>query len=94
MSRRHAQLHQKRWAAVRRFVLERDNWRCTDCGKAGRLEIDHISPMQKEPNQNPYDPHGLQALCRGCHFAKTARENESPETEGAKEWRALLQKMM
>ena len=44
------------------------------CGRAGRLECDHINPLEREPGQDPYDPNGLQTLCRTCHLAKTADE--------------------
>ena len=44
--RRHHSLNHRRWAAVRRFVLERDGWRCVHCGRAGRLECDHITPLE------------------------------------------------
>ena len=35
-----------RWGVVRRFILKRDGYRCRACGKAGRLEVDHIVPGQ------------------------------------------------
>ncbi len=86
MSRAHTRLHAGRWQAVRRAVFERDGWRCVACGRAGRLECDHITPFQREPGQDPYDPNGLQTLCRSCHLAKTARENSGPPIPGAAEW--------
>ena len=27
---------------MRRVVLERDGWRCRECGLPGRLEVDHV----------------------------------------------------
>ena len=38
----------RRWAMVRRLALDRDGWRCQNpgCGKAGRLEVDHVRPLQ------------------------------------------------
>ena len=60
------------------------------CGRAGRLECDHIEPMQREPGQDPYDPKGLQTLCRACHIAKTAHENRRPLTPAELAWRALV----
>ena len=94
MSQNHAQLHARRWAAVRRFVFERDGWRCVECGKAGRLECDHVTPMQREPGQDPFDPNGLQALCRTCHVEKTRRENRRPLTPAEAAWRALVAEML
>ena len=90
MSRHHLHLHARRWAAVRRAVFERDGYRCVMCGKAGRLECDHITPLQREPGQNPYDINGLQTLCRACHIAKTARENRRELTPAEAAWRALV----
>ena len=31
-----------RWAALRRFVLDRDGWRCQRCGRYGRMEVHHV----------------------------------------------------
>ena len=83
-----------RWPAVRRAVFKRDNFRCVECGKAGRLEVDHISPLQREPGQDPYDVNGCQTLCRGCHVEKTARENRRPLTSAELAWRALVAEML
>ena len=90
MSRHHNHLNAHRWAIVRRAVLKRDNYRCVDCGRAGRLECDHIRPLEREPNQDPYDPNGLQALCRACHIEKTRRENRRPLTPAELAWRELV----
>ena len=92
MSRRHLHLNTRRWAAVRRAVFERDGWRCVECGKAKRPECDHISPMQREPGQDPYDPNGLQTLCRSCHLEKTAGENRRELTPDELAWRELVAK--
>ena len=94
MSRHHLHLGAHRWAAVRRFVFERDGWRCVECGRAGRLECDHIVPMQREPGQNPWDINGLQTLCRSCHCLKTAAENRRPLTPAEAAWRALVAEML
>ena len=90
MSRHHSHLHPGRWAAVRRAVFKRDNFRCVECGRAGRLECDHISPLQREPGQDPYDLNGLQTLCRNCHIQKTRRENQRQLTPAEAAWRALV----
>ena len=60
-------------------VLERDGWRCRQCGRAGRLECDHILPLFQFPDQNPYTLDGLQTLCRSCHIKKTREENLNPD---------------
>ena len=75
MSRHHATINSRRWAVVRRAVFERDGCRCVTCGRAGRLECDHVTPVQREPGQDPFDVNGLQSLCRSCHIQKTVGEN-------------------
>ena len=90
MSQHHTYLNARRWQAVRRAVFERDNFRCCECGKAGRLEVDHVTPLQREPGQNLYDINGLQALCRACHIEKTQIENRRELTPDELAWRALV----
>jgi len=86
MSRNHARLHAARWARIRKAVLDRDGWRCVQCGAAGRLECDHVVPLHVDPKQDPYDPANLQALCRGCHVEKTRRENRRERTPAEAAW--------
>ena len=86
MSHHHLGLYRERWHAVRRAVLKRDQFRCTKCGKAGRLEVDHITPLQREPGQDPYDLNGLQTLCRRCHIKKTSSENRRKPTPAEAAW--------
>lgn len=91
MSRHHRQLHRGRWEAVRREVLERDLYRCRQCGKAGRLEVDHIVPLHTDPHQDPYKLAGLQTLCYRCHAEKT--RGELGHTDPARDrWRSLVQR--
>ena len=94
MSRNHAYLNTCRWAAVRRTVLERDDWRCVRCGRAGRLECDHVEPLKREPGQDPYDINGLQTLCGSCHIAKTAAENRREPTPAEAAWRELVEEII
>ena len=88
MSRRHRTLNGRRWAVVRRRILDRDGWRCRECGRAGRLEVDHVEAL--EDGGDPWVPDNLQTLCRRCHIAKTAAENRArhhvaPEVEAGRE---------
>ena len=76
MSRHHVRLNAARWRRVRREVFERDGWRCRECGKAGRLECDHVEPL--EHGGAPWDMANLQTLCRTCHIEKTKLENLNP----------------
>ncbi len=94
MSANHVQLHHIRWQVARRAVFARDGYRCTLCGRAGRLEADHIVPLDREPGQDPYDPDGLQTLCRTCHIQKTRRENRREPTPAEAEWKALVAEIM
>ena len=66
MSWRKHKIDRRKWALVRLQVLDRDGWRCVQCGKAGRLEVDHVTPM--ESDGAVYEKRNLQALCRPCHF--------------------------
>jgi len=94
MSQHHILLNARRWASVRRAVFGRDGWRCVMCGQAGRLECDHVTPLEREPGQDPYDPNGLQTLCRACHISKTAAENRRPLTPAESAWRELVTEML
>ena len=80
----------RRWAAVRRSVFERDGFRCRSCGRAGRLECDHVVPVVQGGDW--WGVEGLQALCRGCHIAKSRRDLEgpNPERDQWKEYRNAL----
>ena len=83
-------VRRKRWSRVRRAVFERDGWRCVQCGRGGRLECDHVTPLDCEPGQDPYDVNGCQTLCRACHIAKTRGENRNPLTKDEAAWRELV----
>ena len=71
-SRWHAAVDKRRWRAVRRTVFDLDGWRCRPCGKAGRMEVDHVTPLHKDGD--PWAESDLQTLCRGCHIEKTRQE--------------------
>ena len=91
MSKHHTGFNQRRWKAVRRAVFERDGWRCLMCGRPGALECDHVTPLQREPGQDPWDINGLQTLCRACHIDKTCRENRTrPPSPQAQAWRDFM----
>ena len=88
MSRHHVHFNKARWAAVRRVVLERDGWWCLKCGRAGRLEVDHVVPLKR--GGDPGALTNLQALCRACHIEKTRRENRRELTPAESAWRDLV----
>ena len=85
---------QARWRAIRQRVFARAGFRCQapGCGKAGRLECDHVRPSHKFPGDDPWAESGLQALCRGCHIQKTRLERTTPITEDQKDWATFTAK--
>ena len=93
MSWRKHPLNRKRWASVRLRVLDRDGWRCVQCSKAARLEVDHVKPLALQGSK--YGMANLQALCKSCHISKTRRENirasSKPENE---RWRVLIEERL
>ena len=78
-SKHYAALDPRRWALLRLRVFERDAWRCRKCGRAGRLECDHIVPMHRGGAE--HDMANLQSLCRPCHIEKTTSENNPPNPD-------------
>ena len=92
MSLNHHKMNWKRWAVVRLEVFDRDGYRCVKCGRAGRLECDHVNPIAW--GGLVYDKGNLQSLCRGCHIAKTRGERYKPISPAALKWRALVESRM
>jgi len=92
MGRHHTHLNSHKWPAVRRIVFERDAWRCVQCGRAGRLECDHVTPLDR--GGDPWDPNNLQTLCRACHIEKTRHENRRELTDAETAWRELVEEML
>ena len=72
---------------LRRRILRRDGYRCRSCGRPGRLEVDHITPMAR--GGAPLDENNLQTLCRSCHIAKSIREKPMEDPE-RREWQEYL----
>ena len=88
LSRRHHELYRrKEYARLRRRCLDRDGWRCQECGRAGRMELHHIVSLQK--GGAPLDPANLTTLCRRCHWENhtlpeiTGRPTPPPDPERA-----------
>ena len=77
------------WAFVRWLVFERDGWRCVECGRKGRLEVDHIRPIAR--GGAPLDPANLRTLCRGCHVEITAKQNRKPPAPERLVWDRLVE---
>ena len=85
MSWRRLRLNKRRWDAVRRRVLERDGWRCTKCGRPGRLEVHHLTPLHR--GGDPWAMSNLETLCRGCHI-EAGRRKPTPAEEA---WQRMVQ---
>jgi 5-methylcytosine-specific restriction endonuclease McrA len=52
------------YARLRRLILERDGWRCQECGSSKNLDVHHIrrrSALGDDAETN------LITLCRECH---------------------------
>ena len=76
----------KPWRVARLKVLERDGWHCVQCGRYGRLEVDHI--LSLESDGELYELSNLQSLCRDCHIRKSKGERsvkvDSPDVRAWK----------
>ena len=88
MSCNHTHLNGRRWSAVHHAVFERDSWRCVECCRAYRLEVNHVVPLKR--GGDPWDQDNLQALCRACYIVKTRGENRRPATPAVAAWRRLV----
>lgn len=73
---RHERGYGATWSRLRLAILARDLYLCQPCLTAGRptqaTEVDHIKPKAKGGTD---DEDNLQAICGGCHKAKTARDS-------------------
>ncbi len=55
---------------IRRFIFERDGYRCVECGALDDLTLDHIYPVVLGGEDNIDN---LRVLCRPCNSSKGAR---------------------
>ena len=83
MSKQHTRLNRAAWEKARKAALIRDGYRCRNCGKAGRLEVDHIVPLEKKGAA--YDLANLRTLCRSCHIKITYESRPYP-VQGKTDW--------
>ena len=60
---------QTEWNRVRKDVLERDKYRCQDCGNHKGLCVHHIKPKAYFPDLT-YEPSNLITLCKSCHVKR------------------------
>ena len=85
----HGRRYPKGWSRFRRYILDRDGWRCAACSRPGRLEVSHIVAVHVDPSRE-LDPDNVRVLCRACHLKADAKPI-SPETLA---WRALVRDML
>lgn len=52
------------WQRTRAYILERDDYQCTNCGSTHRLEVHHITPIAAGGRDQPVN---LTTLCHDCH---------------------------
>ena len=91
MSRGHRGINRKAWERIRLLALDASGWRCCQCGKAGRLEVDHRTPLAHGGAALELD--NLQVLCVRCHILKTSGENSKPGPERIA-WKDYLKKVL
>lgn len=82
-----------RWRRARRIVLDRANQCvCERCGRIDYLEVHHRDPVAGRwgaPVDADYDPARLEALCKPCHYAETAKGRRAVDPA----WKALIDEL-
>jgi 5-methylcytosine-specific restriction endonuclease McrA len=58
------ELNPEEYRIVRNRVLERDGWRCQECGSMEGLEVHHMKPRSRRGGDVM---HNLITLCASCH---------------------------
>ena len=81
------------WAVLRLMARRRDGFACVQCGKKGRLEVDHVKPIRTHP-ELALELGNLQSLCTICHSRKTRLETGMGDLPPERQaWRDLLRDM-
>jgi 5-methylcytosine-specific restriction endonuclease McrA len=64
-----------RWAVLRACILERDGYRCRECGAVASYEVTWLEVHHKKPVSvgGSYRPGNLVSLCKGCHDKEHAK---------------------
>jgi 5-methylcytosine-specific restriction endonuclease McrA len=68
----------KRFGGNKKHVLERDGYKCTECGKTSGLIIHHIDHSGKSENPNN-EIDNLITLCKSCHGRHHASKHKKYE---------------
>lgn len=62
-----------KWDRKRKAILKRDQYRCVECRKYGRITeaalVHHIKPLEDYP-ELAFDNNNLESLCIRCHNQK------------------------
>jgi 5-methylcytosine-specific restriction endonuclease McrA len=66
-----SKLKPEEYALVRSLVLERDGWRCQECGSTNYLQVHHLKPKSKLGSDVM---NNLITVCVSCH-GKRHRES-------------------
>lgn len=82
-------LRRKEWQAVRHAVLERDGWKCRQCGARKRLEVHHTKPVRDFPELAFVQAHCV-TLCTTCHTAETNKELGHVPDPKRQAWRVAV----
>ena len=84
MSRFH---HTPEWAVARALALDRDAYRCRECGRAGRMQVHHVVSLK---DAGTHDLENLVSYCREHHLDA----HRQPTTASEREWADLLSELM
>ncbi|RVH03044.1 HNH endonuclease [Sinorhizobium meliloti] len=79
------------WQALRLEAKRRDDFKCTECGSRGRLEVHHVIPVRQAP-ERAYDLGNVTCLCPTCHTKQTNAERGIAPKPAREAWASLLQK--
>lgn len=82
-----------RWPAIRQQAKRRDNFKCTQCGSAGPLEVHHRIPVVVAPDK-AFDVGNVTTLCRECHLQETLRERGQFPSPARLAWASLLKEVI
>ena len=79
--------HNREWALASLKRRDLDNWRCSECGRAGRLEVHHVQSM-RDGGGNELS--NLKTLCRTHHIAI----HRQARTPNAAAWDRLIEELL
>jgi 5-methylcytosine-specific restriction endonuclease McrA len=78
-----------RWQALRLEAKRRDDFKCTECGSRGRLEVHHKIPVRQAP-ELAYELSNVTCLCTPCHTKATNAERGIAPNPAREAWASLL----